>query len=205
MHQPALTVTPEALRSILEVRAEEEDADRLALWLEISGVNGSEYSYDLYFASPADSGPGDSVFEVDGLTVVVPAASVGNLAGSTLDVRDGGMILINPNRPPQPVGPDLPEDLEMASPVAMAVLRVLEEEINPAIAAHGGMAELVGVAGGVAYLRLGGGCQGCGMATVTLSQGIEVAIREAVPEIHTVADVTDHASGSNPYFEGAKK
>ena len=58
---------------------------------------------------------------------------------------------------------------------------------------------------GTAYLRLGGGCQGCGMASVTLNQGIEVAITEAVPEIDDVVDVTDHASGSNPYFEPAKK
>ncbi len=61
------------------------------------------------------------------------------------------------------------------------------------------------VEGDAAYLRLGGGCAGCGMATVTLSQGIEVAIRESVPEITRVVDVTDHASGTNPYFEAAKK
>jgi Fe/S biogenesis protein NfuA len=56
-----------------------------------------------------------------------------------------------------------------------------------------------------AYLRLMGGCQGCGLAKVTLSQGIEVAIKDAVPEITEVVDVTDHASGTNPYFESAKK
>ena len=66
-------------------------------------------------------------------------------------------------------------------------------------------AELVAVEDETAYLRLSGGCQGCGMSSVTLSQGIEVAIRESVPEITRVVDVTDHASGSNPYFEAAKK
>jgi Fe/S biogenesis protein NfuA len=85
------------------------------------------------------------------------------------------------------------------------VVQVLERQINPSIAAHGGHAELVAVEDEVAYLRLSGGCQGCGMATVTLSQGIEVAIRDAVPEITRVVDVTDHASGDNPYFEAAKK
>ena len=84
-------------------------------------------------------------------------------------------------------------------------MKVLEEQINPAIAAHGGWAELVAVEDGVAYLRLQGGCQGCGLATVTLSQGIEVAILDTVPEITSVVDVTDHASGTNPYFEAAKK
>ncbi|MGH2683897.1 MAG: NifU family protein, partial [Actinomycetota bacterium] len=69
-----------------------------------------------------------------------------------------------------------------------------------------GRAELVAVEDdSVAYLRLMGGCVGCGMAAVTLSQGIEVALRESVPEIERVVDVTDHASGTNPYYEAAKK
>ena len=83
---------------------------------------------------------------------------------------------------------------------------VLERVINPSIASHGGRAELVAVEGeDTAYVRLSGGCVGCGMAAVTLSQGIEVAIRESVPEIERVVDVTDHASGTNPYYEAAKK
>jgi Fe/S biogenesis protein NfuA len=85
------------------------------------------------------------------------------------------------------------------------VIQVLDEQINPAIASHGGHAELVAVEENIAYLRLSGGCQGCGMASVTLSQGIEVAILDSVPEITEVIDVTDHATGSNPYYEAAKK
>jgi Fe/S biogenesis protein NfuA len=84
-------------------------------------------------------------------------------------------------------------------------MQVIDDQINPAIAMHGGSAELVAVEEGTAYVRLGGGCVGCGMATVTLSQGIEVAITEAVPEVTNVIDVTDHASGTNPYYEPAKK
>jgi Fe/S biogenesis protein NfuA len=83
------------------------------------------------------------------------------------------------------------------------VSQVLEQHINPAIAMHGGMAQLVGVEGDIAYVRLGGGCQGCGLAGVTLDQGIEQAIVAAVPEISSVVDVTDHASGENPYYEPA--
>jgi Fe/S biogenesis protein NfuA len=88
---------------------------------------------------------------------------------------------------------------------ARRVVAVLDREVNPSIASHGGHAELAAIDGSTAYLRLGGGCVGCGMATVTLSQGIEVAIKEAVPEIDRIVDVTDHASGTNPYFEQAKK
>jgi Fe/S biogenesis protein NfuA len=84
------------------------------------------------------------------------------------------------------------------------VARVLREQINPAIAAHGGTAELVAVEDGAAVLRLGGGCAGCGMVAVTLAQGIEAAILAAVPEIHRIVDVTDHAAGTNPYYEPAE-
>jgi Fe/S biogenesis protein NfuA len=94
---------------------------------------------------------------------------------------------------------------DLTGDVAQRLLQVLEEQINPAIASHGGRADLVAVEEDTAYLRLSGGCAGCGLAAVTLSQGIEVAIRESVPEIVNVVDVTDHASGTNPYFEAAKK
>ncbi len=94
---------------------------------------------------------------------------------------------------------------DLSGDVAQRVLRVLEEQINPSIAAHGGRADLVAVEDTAAYLRLSGGCAGCGMAAVTLSQGIEVALRESVPEITQVIDVTDHAAGTNPYYEAAKK
>ncbi len=94
---------------------------------------------------------------------------------------------------------------DLSGDVAQRVAQVLDAQINPAIASHGGRADLVAVDDDIAYLRLSGGCAGCGMAAVTLSQGIEVAIKQSVPEIARVVDVTDHASGTNPYYEPAKK
>jgi Fe/S biogenesis protein NfuA len=204
MEDRVLSVSDEALRTVVGLRAEEDDPETLALWLEVNGAAGSEYAYDLYFQAVADAGAGDAVERFDGLAVVVPEASVDKLRGANLDVRDGEMVLVNPNRP-RSAAPAAPPEADLSSPVSQAVLRVLEDEINPAIASHGGMAQLVAVDDGTAYLRLAGGCQGCGMASVTLTQGIEVAIREAVPEIRSVVDVTDHAAGTNPYFEQAKK
>lgn len=93
----------------------------------------------------------------------------------------------------------------LEGPVAERVVQVVTEMINPAIASHGGVAEVVAVEDGTVYVRLGGGCQGCGMATVTLSQGIESTLRQVVPEIQKVVDVTDHAGGTNPYYEQTKK
>ena len=115
------------------------------------------------------------------------------------------IMAVGPSSPA--VGSRPPADLkaDLSGDVAQRVMMVLDRQINPSIAAHGGHAELVAVEDETAYLRLSGGCQGCSMATVTLGQGIEVAIKELVPEITRVLDVTDHASGSSPYFEAAKK
>jgi Fe/S biogenesis protein NfuA len=208
---PVLRVTDAALAKVLELRAGESEADSLALWVEVSGVSGDSYSYDMYFQAAADARPADWSSERDGLGVVVPADSVDRLRGSILDlsrdVNQGSMIIQNPNQPAPPPGspridgpaPDLSGD------VAQRVVQVLDQQVNPAIAAHGGRADLVAIEDEVAYLRLSGGCAGCGLAAVTLSQGIEVAIFDAVPEITRVVDVTDHAAGTNPYFEAAKK
>ena len=203
--QPLLTLTDRARDKVLEVRAAEPEPDTLALWLEVSGVTGNTYTYDMYFQRADEAGPDDAVQHNDDLSVVVPAASIEKVRGATLDVQGGGMVLQNPNRPPAspPMGARPTGDL--SGDVAQRVLQVLDEQINPAIAAHGGSAELVAVEEDTAYLRLGGGCVGCGMVSVTLRQGIEVALRQAVPTITRVIDVTDHASGTNPYYEAAKK
>jgi Fe-S cluster biogenesis protein NfuA len=92
----------------------------------------------------------------------------------------------------------------LETPEGEAILRVLEEQINPAVAGHGGHISLVDVQGDTAYIRLEGGCQGCGMADVTLKQGVETTIRREVPAITSVLDVTDHAGGGNPYFQPGK-
>ena len=81
---------------------------------------------------------------------------------------------------------------------------LIDNAINPAIESHGGFVELVDVQDTVLYLAMGGGCQGCGMADVTLKQGIEALIKDEVPEVTEVVDVTDHAAGMNPFYAPAK-
>ncbi|WP_051431802.1 NifU family protein [Rhodovibrio salinarum] len=82
-----------------------------------------------------------------------------------------------------------------------AVKQVLDERVNPAVAGHGGHITLIDVQGSRVYVRLEGGCQGCGMASVTLKQGIENEIKRHVPQVEEILDVTDHANGTNPYFQ----
>ena len=206
---PILTITDKARAKILEIRSQEPDAEDLALSVEVSGIVGGSYSYELTFLPLSDASPDDVVIGHDDISVVIPRGSVEKLRGATLDMsRDllrGGLVIDNPNRPsPAILDPDAPAP-ELTGDVAQRVSQILDIQINPSIAAHGGHAELVAVEDDTAYLRLSGGCQGCGMATVTLKHGIEVAIKQAVPEIEQVIDVTDHASGTNPYFEAAKK
>ena len=82
---------------------------------------------------------------------------------------------------------------------------LLDTAINPAVAGHGGVVSPVDVKDRMVYLQMGGGCQGCGMADVTLRQGVETMIREEVPEVVEIIDVTDHAAGQNPYHAASKK
>jgi Fe/S biogenesis protein NfuA len=209
-----VTLSDAALDKVLRLREDEDDPESLGLRLEVSGLTslGTDYTYDMYFEVLEDLGPDDLVREQGGLPVIVGRPDVPKLQGSVLDVPSnpiqGGLTLRNPNKP-NPfsggVGGGDGGDLELHGELAEQVQQLLDERINPAIAAHGGIAQLVAVEDGTAYVRLAGGCQGCGMATVTVSQGIEAAITAALPEILRVVDVTDHASGTNPYFEAAAK
>ena len=202
-----LRVTEAARTAILVARADEPNSTELGLFIEVSGAENGSYIYDMWFEAPQDAGVSDVTEVLDDLTVVVVASSVDKISGATLDVGTDGLVIVNPNTPPAPplsTRPFVPES-DLTDPLELAILALLEEEINPQIATHGGRADLVAVANATAYLRLSGGCQGCGMAAVTLSQGITVAIKEAVPAIVDVVDVTDHEHGENPYFAGAKK
>jgi Fe/S biogenesis protein NfuA len=206
---PVVTMTEQARSVVTDALKSETGADRLALWLEIGGVRGSAFTYELYFQSLSDAAADDVVQLDDELPVVIPAASAARLQGARLewsDEGDGGLVLVNPNLPtPQEAAPGVPAELLAAGldgPLALRVQAVLEESVNPSIAAHGGRADLVAMdeAGGVAYLSLSGGCQGCAMSRQTLTQGIEVSLRDEIAEITGIVDVTDHGGGENPYY-----
>jgi Fe/S biogenesis protein NfuA len=208
---PFVTLSDEAREKVIGFKQSAPDPDAQAMWIEISGQSAGEYTYDLSLKPLAAAGLYDAIEHHDGLAVVIPARDFDNLRGATVewsnDLMAGGLRVLNPNRPAVSASPAVgvrpPADL--TGDVPQRVVQVLEQQINPSIAAHGGRADLVAVEDGTAYLRLSGGCQGCGMASVTLSQGIEVALRDGVPEVQRVVDVTDHAAGSNPYFEPSKK
>lgn len=231
-----VTITATARRALLDLRRQDPEPERLALRIAVVGEGSGAYEHDMSFELVDEAGPGEQVFEDQGLPLIVPTESLGKLRGATLDLADGGRgwTIHNPNRPKRrlPLAPaggpghaghdhaghdhaepsspaveaEVPEELRssLQGDVAQKVAMVLEQQINPSIAMHGGRAELVGVREETAFLRLGGGCQGCSMAAVTLRQGIETALRDLVPEIREIVDVTDHASGDNPYYSASK-
>jgi Fe/S biogenesis protein NfuA len=208
MADKIVTVTDRARNRALAVRAEEPDGSKLVLFLEVTEPNGFEYGYDLYFDDEGAIRDGDLIQEEGELKVVVPVDSVDKLTGATLDLSQNllnpGWVVDNPNSPSPAVGGGIKPE-ELTGTVEERVVQVLDKVVNPAIAMHGGRADLVAVEDGTVFVQLSGGCQGCGLATVTLSQGIEVSLKEAIPEIERVVDTTDHAEGANPYYQPAKK
>jgi Fe/S biogenesis protein NfuA len=194
-------ISDDAMAKILDIRSGEDDPASLGLRIEVTGVHGVEYAYDLSFDPISEAEADTEVYETGGLTVMIPANSTDALRGSTLDLptnpNQGGLVIRNPNRP-NALG--LPADLELTGTVAEKVTMLLEQRINPALAAHGGYASLVGVDGSVVYVTMGGGCQGCSMSQATLTEGIKAAILDAIDEVTDVVDATNHAAGENPFY-----
>ena len=151
--------------------------------------------YQLQFVKPEDQAPDDQIVKTQGLEVVIDSATAENLSGSTVDfvdeIAERGFRIDNPN----PLWND---------PLSIKVQDVIDSQINPAIASHGGFVMLLDVKDEKAFIQLGGGCVGCGMVDVTLKSGIEVMILDNIPEITQVIDSTDHASGQNPYYQPSK-
>ena len=190
---PLLTVTEAAQEKIRAV-IEAEEAEVEGLRISIQGKTATAFQYSLGLATEAQAG--DIVVECENFNVLVDAESVPDLQGTVIDYVDdlnsSGFNIENPNTP------------TWDNPKAQQIQELIDERINPAVAAHGGQIELLNVEEDSIYIHMGGGCQGCGMANVTLKHGIEAMIQEVFPEIKHVVDTTDHASGDNPYYSPSK-
>jgi len=203
-----LDMTNAAYDKVMGFMRQVPEPERQAMWLEVTGTSANQWTCGLSLKPLDAAAPHDAIIRQRDLAIVIPECDFDKVRGATIDWLEdpfgtSGLRVDNPNTPSPTIRVPAPGDL--SGDVAQRVIQVLAQQVNPSIAAHGGRAELVAVEQGTAYLRLSGGCQGCAMATVTLSQGIETTILQAVPEITSVVDVTDHQSGTNPYFETAKK
>ncbi len=198
-----ISITDTALEQIVALREQEAIPD-LHLGLRIAGVGPQGFVYETAFLRDADVEQSDHIEHHGDLPVAISESSIDNLRGSVLDISSDpeapGLVLRNPNPATPSMGAEDQPELELTGTVEERVRQLLDEQINPAIAMHGGYAALVGIDGGTAHLELGGGCQGCGLAAMTLRQGIETAILHHIPEVTEVVDVTDHASGTDPFY-----
>jgi len=190
MDPSLLTLDEAAGRKLAEMR-EAGRFDDSALRVTVR-EHGAAFRYSLELVEAASREGEDAVVEADGIVFYVDAGSVPLLRGATLQyvesLSGGGFRFENPNRPAL---------LEL--PLAGAVQQLLDDQINPGIAAHGGRVTLMDVQGGRVVVEFGGGCQGCGMADVTLREGVTATLRQALPEITEVVDSTDHEAGESPY------
>jgi Fe/S biogenesis protein NfuA len=197
--------TDQAREKILGFMKDTGDEEGLAIRIAITGQSDTGFTYEFFLDLKENAKPADVVEHHDGLAAIIDGKSARLLDGVTIDWKEtvdgSGFDVDNPN-PVPPLQPK--QEPKLDTPVAKKVQKLIDERVNPGVASHGGFVELIDVQGDTVYVRLGGGCQGCGMVNVTLKQGIEVIFKEEIPEITQVVDVTDHAGGTNPYYQPAK-
>jgi Fe/S biogenesis protein NfuA len=193
---PTIRFTDEALQKLTEV-IDNHPNPVVGLRLEIAGRQEGQFQHLLSLVEEGAQVEGDAEVDAHGIHVFVAPRDVGYVDGLEIDFSEsepgqGALQFSNPN----PLWSD---------PREWTIQQLFDDHINPQIAAHGGVISLLGVQERTAYVEFGGGCVGCGMLNVTLKQGVEVIVKEHVPDIDEIVDTTDHASGTNPYYKPSKK
>jgi Fe/S biogenesis protein NfuA len=193
-----ISVTSAAHAQIIQMRDDEPEKERLGLRLEVISEPGHEFRYDLSFEVTTKAALTDQVRTHDGLKVIIPAKDIEQLLGATLDFTDSqGLVIRNPNKP---LAPSI-EGLVRNDALSAEIEAIINDEVNPALAAHGGFVTFVGHdEAGTAFLTMGGGCHGCSMSRMTMLDGVQTMIVDQIEGIERVKDMTDHTSGENPYY-----
>jgi Fe/S biogenesis protein NfuA len=188
-------VTDAAREKIREIMETQNITGRGAIRVGIAGRGASGFNYSMSLEEDAQPSESEAVQDEGEFKILVDLASLEKLRGASIDfvgqLVGGGFKIDNPNS----VWDD---------PLAAEIQALIDAQINPGVASHGGYVELLDVKDSRVFVRMGGGCQGCGMASVTLKQGVEVLIKQQFPQIEAVVDTTDHAGGENPYYQPAK-
>ena len=185
----AIIRVSEAAASEIQRLLEAKGLDDSAIRIEVRDLAARTYS--LRFVPRAERSDDDVLLESRGVALLLDSTSASRVAGASLDfieeLNSSGFRLENPNRP-------------ALTGLAADVQEAIDRHVNPMVAQHGGQVLLIDVEDGRVRLEFGGGCQGCGMVDVTLKQGVETMLKEAVPEITEIVDATDHGAGDNPYY-----
>jgi len=191
-----LNITERA-RDVVRSFIEESGGDSRALRITAhpGGLSGTRF--ELTLVTESDRKEDDLQLDMGDFQVLIAGENSDRLEGATVDyverVNESGFEIRPAFRGPRVVGPP-------QGALAEKVKEVLDAQVNPAVAAHGGEIVLVDVQGSEIYIEMAGGCQGCALSRMTLKQGVERMVRQAVPEVSAVHDVTDHTSGDNPFY-----
>lgn len=191
----------------IKITAEILQHDRASCKFTVDRVLSNEGALRFKDAAAAKDAPlAERLFAIEGVTaVLIQGADVIVTKQPPVDWRTTGPLvgaairaLIQSGQPA--ILPQAIQNASVEDKLRNKVQKILDEQINPAVASHGGYITLVDVQGNDLYIQMGGGCQGCGQANVTLRDGVEEALRSQVPEIGQILDATDHAAGENPYY-----
>jgi Fe/S biogenesis protein NfuA len=198
-----IEITPaarERIQSLVDAEVVRDPALRIEL--DAAANTPLARGYAISLVEREDRKKTEIAINVDSIRVFLNLDTSNLLSGATVDWLEengeSGFGVVDPNaRRAAPAGA-----AAAAEPGGLAerIQRIFEEEVNPRIASHGGAVELVDVDEGTLYVRMSGGCQGCAASAATLRMGIERMVREAVPEVREIVDVTDHTAGANPYY-----
>lgn len=190
-----ITITETALKKIVELK-ERLKAPVKGLRVRAIPRSPMRAEFSVRFVPEEEPGfPMDSIQSFNGIDLYIAPDSAPYLEGATIDFVFS--LLGSEFKVETPLRKlDTPEGR-----IATKIQHVLDEEVNPSLAMHGGGAILIDFKDGIAFLELTGGCKGCSMASATLKDGVETSIRQSVPEVQEVRDVTRHANGRNPYFQ----
>ena len=189
-HLQMITITETAKKGLNKILSEKGEG-MLGLRLAVRGGAPGAYQADFRLVRAGEERADDMVIDAGDFRVFIAPDSAPKLKGAKVDYVPtfrGPSFKIEY---PQP---------EWDDPLAQKVQELLSERVNPGVASHGGYVTLLGVKGKDVFLEMGGGCQGCTMSAATLRQGIEILLREEIPEIRKIVDQTDHEAGANPYY-----
>jgi Fe/S biogenesis protein NfuA len=196
-----ITFTDRAREMVLSFLGDDEESSQ-ALRIRVRLEKGSP-EFDLTLVDPEERTDAEREVNTGDFAVYVLESDVEAIEGSTVDYVDrvnASGFEVRPATASDSESKEKPGKGEPTGEIAERVRDVLDSQVNPAIASHGGLISLVNVEDTEIYVQMSGGCQGCALSAATLRQGVERMLREAVPELTQVHDVTDHSSGENPYL-----
>ena len=209
LHAPALkdSLFPESSKDILIKAQPSQTGDQCLFTVNRVLMNNCSWYFDS-FESAAESALAEALFSLDDVETVL-------VCESTVAVTRKDKTLIDWIPLAKEIGSAIRDALKEGDPliaekiissipseetIREGIQKVIDEEVNPGVAGHGGQINLLGVKGNSVTIQMGGGCQGCSAADLTLKQGIHTSFRKAVPQVGAIFDETDHTAGLNPYF-----